>query len=153
LPRNFVATATLSGANEVPPVTDTDAGGVAVYRLSADGMTLRYTLVVVNLTTPPVAAHIHAPAPPGVNASVVAFLLPPNPRSSCAQVTATVLRCVGEITAANLVGPLAGHPLSDLIAIMADGNSYTNVHTTRHTGGEIRGQNDPLLPASLDLAG
>ena len=57
----------------------------------------------------------------------------------------------GTITAANLVGPLAGHPLSDLIAEMRAGNTYTNVHTNDGVappntgpgdfpGGEIRGQ-------------
>jgi hypothetical protein len=153
LPRIFVATATLSGANEVPPVTDTNASGVAIYRLSADGLTLRYTLVAVNLTSTPMMAHIHASAPPGVNAPVVAFLFPPNARSSCPQATATALHCVGEITAADLVGPLAGQPLSALIDAMAAGNSYTNVHTMKHGSGEIRGQNAPTFPASLGLAG
>jgi len=57
----------------------------------------------------------------------------------------------GTITAANLVGPLAGHPLSDLIAAMEAGNAYVNVHTNDGVappntgpgdipGGEVRGQ-------------
>jgi hypothetical protein len=28
---------------------------------------------------------------------------------------------------------------------MAAGQTYTNVHTTRHPEGEIRGQNEPLV--------
>ena len=145
-PRVVAATATLSGAEEVPPVTDTAGGGVAVYRLSPDGRTLRYTLVAVNLTSAPTAAHIHAPAPRGQNAGVVAFLFPaPNARSSCAQTTALVLRCQGELTAADLRGSLAGQPLSALVALLAAGQTYTNVHTARYPGGEVRGQNDPVL--------
>ncbi len=145
-PRVVVATATLSGAEEVPPVTDTTGSGVAVYRLSPDGTTLRYTLLAVNLTSPPVGAHIHAPAPRGQNAPVVAFLYPaPNPRSRCSQATALVLRCEGEITAADLRGPLAGQPLSALVALLAAGQTYTNVHTVRYPAGEVRGQNDPIL--------
>ena len=141
-----VATARLSEAEEVPPVTDTTGRGTAVYRLSPDGTTLRYTLVAVNLTTPPTAAHIHAPAPRGQNAPVVAFLFPaPNARSNCTQTSALVLRCQGEITAADLRGPLAGQPLSALVALLAAGQTYTNVHTTRYPGGEVRGQNDPIL--------
>ena len=57
----------------------------------------------------------------------------------------------GTITAANLRGPLAGQPLSALIAQMRAGNTYVNVHTNDGVappdtgpgdfpGGEIRGQ-------------
>lgn len=141
----FVATATLSGRQEVPPVLATRGSGLALYRLSADGTALRYTLVAVQLTTPPVMAHIHASAPPGVNAPIVAHLFPPNAHSSCTRTSTFLLRCEGKIVAGDLEGPLAGQPLSALIAIMASGNSYTNVHTTRHPGGEIRGQNQPLV--------
>jgi CHRD domain len=145
----FVASATLSGREEVPPVLDTRAGGVALYQLSPDGAALEYTLVAWELTTPPVMAHIHAPAPRGQNAPVVARLFPPNPRSSCSSASALLLRCTGRITAADLEGPLAGRPLGALIELMAAGQSYTNVHTTRHPDGEIRGQNEPLVRVGL----
>ena len=63
----------------------------------------------------------------------------------------------GTITAANLIGPLAGHPFSDLIAAMKAGGTYVNVHTNDGVdgintgpgdfpGGEIRGQIRPLGP-------
>jgi hypothetical protein len=144
-PRVLVATAHLSGAEEVPPVTDTAGGGLAVYRLSPDGTTLRYTLVAFNLTMPSTAAHIHAPAPRGQNAPVVALLFPaPNARSNCTQTAAFVLRCQGEITAADLQGTLVGQPLSALVALLAAGQTYTNVHTMRYAGGEVRGQNDAV---------
>ena len=56
-----------------------------------------------------------------------------------------------EITAADLVGPLAGQPLSALIDAIDAGNIYVNVHTNDFVdppntgagdfpGGEIRGQ-------------
>jgi hypothetical protein len=59
----------------------------------------------------------------------------------------------GTFTAADLRGPLAGHPLSDLIAAIVAGNTYVNVHTDDGVappntgpgdfpGGEIRGQLD-----------
>jgi hypothetical protein len=55
------------------------------------------------------------------------------------------------ITSSNLVGLLAGHPLSDLIDAMENGSAYVNVHTNDFVdppntgpgdfpGGEIRGQ-------------
>jgi len=145
----FVATANLSGRQEVPPVLDTSGSGVAVYRLSPDGTALQCTLVAVQFMTPPVMAHIHASAPPGVNAPVVAHLFPPNAHSSCSSTSTLLLRCEGRILAGDLEGPLAGQPLSALIAMMATGNSYTNVHTTRHPGDEIRGQNQPLVNLSV----
>jgi hypothetical protein len=46
----------------------------------------------------------------------------------------------GNITAANLEGPLAGQQLTDLIDIMDNGTAYVNVHTKDFPLGEIRGQ-------------
>jgi hypothetical protein len=46
----------------------------------------------------------------------------------------------GVITDANLVGLLAGQTLADLIAEIAAGNAYVNVHTSQFPGGAIRGQ-------------
>jgi CHRD domain len=142
---SFVAVAHLSGSNEVPPVVDTRARGVASYRMAPDGTALEYTLLVANLTSAPQAAHIHAPAEPGRNAPVVAVLFQPDAHSSCHHDTALRLHCSGRITAADLVGPLTGRPLSALRALMADGQSYTNVHTARHPSGELRGQNQPRI--------
>jgi hypothetical protein len=46
----------------------------------------------------------------------------------------------GTFTAANLIGPLAGQPLSALIDAIRAGNTYVNVHTEVSPGGEIRSQ-------------
>ena len=46
----------------------------------------------------------------------------------------------GEITAANLVGPDKGKPLSVLVKAIQDGDAYVNIHTQEHKSGEIRGQ-------------
>jgi hypothetical protein len=46
----------------------------------------------------------------------------------------------GTITAANLVGALAGQPLSALVEALSSGGAYVNVHTQQNPGGEIRGQ-------------
>ena len=67
----------------------------------------------------------------------------------------------GTITAADLVGPLAGQPLSALIEEMPAGNTYVNVHTDDGVappntgpgdfpGGEIRGQIRLLGPDSTN---
>ena len=139
----------LTGTDEVPPpgvVIDTLAQGQAIFRLSPDGTILYYKLIVANINNV-VASHIHVGAV-GVNGPVVAFLAGPFPAGGGR--TDGVL-AEGTITAANLVGPLAGHPLSDLIDAMRAGNTYVNVHTNDGVaptntgpgdfpGGEIRGQ-------------
>jgi hypothetical protein len=125
--------APLSGAEQVPPVA-TDASGHAIFEVNPGGTSLTYWLIVNGLTNV-TAAHIHLGAR-GTNGPVVAFLYggPTIPGRFVG------LLAHGTITAANLVGPLKGHPLSDLLAAMAAGNTYVNVHTTAEPGGAIRGQ-------------
>ncbi len=130
--RPLIFTAQLSGDNEVPP-RDTLGRGEATFFLNPDGTQLDYRIIVANIDNV-VASHIHV-APAGVNGPIVAPLF-----SGAAAGRADGILAEGTITAANLRGPLAGHPLSDLIAAMEAGNTYTNVHTTQFPGGEIRGQ-------------
>ena len=135
----------LIGANEVPP-RDTLAQGQAIFKLSEDGLTLEGRLIASNIDNV-VASHIHR-GPADANGPVVAFLfgavLPGGGAQDGVLSTPT-------ITAANLVGPLAGQPLSALIAEIEAGNAYVNVHTNDGVapidtgpgdfpGGEIRGQ-------------
>ena len=46
----------------------------------------------------------------------------------------------GNITSANLEGPLAGKKMSDLISLIKNDNAYVNVHTEANPQGEVRGQ-------------
>jgi CHRD domain len=126
--------ATLEGKQEVPPV-DSDAKGLAIFRLSNDGTELDYKVIVANIEDV-TAAHIHL-APKGENGSIVVFLF--NPETPTDGRTNGVL-AKGTITSADLVGPLEGATLSELIDEMEAGNTYVNVHTAEHPGGEIRGQ-------------
>jgi hypothetical protein len=144
----------LSGNQEVPPVgvvIDTRAKGQAEFKLSKDGTELRYKLNVSKIKNV-FQAHIHM-APAGTNGPIVVWLFP-----STAPVPGPVgggrfngKIAEGAITAANLVGPLAGQPLSALVDAIQAGNAYVNVHTNDGVapantgpgdfpGGEIRGQ-------------
>jgi CHRD domain len=138
-------TAHLSGSGEVP-ANDTLAQGQAIFHLNDDG-TISYKLIVANIDNVFVA-HIHL-APEGVNGPVVVFLFGPTALGGGR--ADGVLVADGTITAASLTGPLAGHPLSDLIAAIEAGNTYVNAHTNDGVpppntgpgdfpGGEIRGQ-------------
>ena len=124
----------LTGSEEVPP-RDTVAHGNAQYHVANDGLSVSYKLIAVNIDNV-VAGHIHL-APFGVNGPVVVPLV----SASACETMPNGIKCEGTFTAADLVGPLQGHPLSDLLDAMENGGTYTNVHTTQFPGGEIRGQN------------
>lgn len=134
-PRNFRAH--LSGGNEVPPA-DTLAQGQAIFQLSKDGTELHYKLIAANIDNM-LQAHIHL-APEGANGAVVAWLYPSGPPATLIPGRFSGVLAEGTITAASLVGPLAGQPLSALIDAIQAGNTYVNVHTTQFPPGEIRGQ-------------
>jgi len=140
---NFVAH--LSGDDEVPANASL-ANGQAIFKLSKDGTELHYKLIVANIDNV-VASHIHV-GPAGVNGPVVAFLYGP---AAAGGGRFDGVLAEGTITAANLTGPLAGQPLSALLAEMQAGNTYVNVHTNDGVaptntgpgdfpGGEVRGQ-------------
>lgn len=140
---NFIAP--LAGEQEVPPRV-TLGRGVGIFHVVNDGTEIAYRLNAANITNV-VASHIHLGAA-GVNGPVVAFLF--GPAAPGGGRTDGPL-AQGTITAANLIGPLAGEPLSALIEEMKSGNTYVNVHTNDGVdptntgpgdfpGGEIRGQ-------------
>ena len=127
----------LSGGEEVPPV-DTRAQGQAVFQLSRDGSELSYRLIVANIQNV-TQAHIHM-APRGENGPVVAWLYPEGPPAELIPGRFNGVLATGTITADDLVGPLAGAGLEDLIEAMLAGDLYVNVHTSQFPPGEIRGQ-------------
>jgi hypothetical protein len=146
--RNFSVHAT--GAFEVP-VRDTGAQGQATFHLSHDGESLSYRLNVANIENV-IMAHIHNAAP-GVNGDIVVWLYPSTAPNEPADPGGGPIQgsiADGVITAADLVGPLAGKSIADLVALLQSGNAYVNVHTNDGVdpantgpgdfpGGEIRG--------------
>lgn len=134
-PRNFRAH--LSGRAEVPP-TETRAQGQAIFQLSRDGMSLNYKLIVANIENV-FMAHIHL-APAGQNGPIGVWLYPSSPPSQLIPGRSDGPLAEGNITANDLVGPLAGEELAQLLMEMSDGNTYVNVHTTQNPSGEVRGQ-------------
>jgi hypothetical protein len=150
----------MTGAEEVlnvpagaPTPADSRAQGQAIFRVSDDGLSVDYKLIVANIDNV-FMAHIHM-APAGTNGPIVVWLYPstavaPGPVGQ-GRIDGVIAQ--GTFTAANLVGPLAGHPLSDLLAAIQSGRAYVNAHTNDGVaptntgpgdfpGGEIRGQLD-----------
>ncbi|WP_410771267.1 CHRD domain-containing protein [Fontibacillus sp. BL9] len=123
----------LNGRNEVPPVR-TIATGNATFRLNRTGDRLFFCLIVRNINQV-TQAHLHL-GRKGVNGPVVAFLF--GPSKFGISVKRGVVR--GTLTSNDLVGPLSGKTIRDLIREFERGNSYVNVHTIQHPDGEVRGQ-------------
>jgi hypothetical protein len=139
---NFVAT--LSGGQEVP-ARDTQAVGVATFKLSEDGTTLRFKLNVANLDNA-FAAHIHCGAV-GVNGPVGVTLFMGAPAGGV--VNGTLAQ--GTVTAPDPGNGCGWTDLAAVLAAMGSGDTYVNVHTNDGVappntgpgdfpGGEIRGQ-------------
>jgi CHRD domain len=142
----------MEGAQEAPVPRDTHARGNAIYKLSDDGSRIEYRLVVANIENV-FMAHIHM-APAGVSGPIVVWLYPGTTPGVTAPLGGGRIDGVivqGSLGASDFIGPLAGHPLSDLLALMRSGGVYTNVHTNDgdlvvnegpgdFPAGEIRGQ-------------
>ena len=129
--------ADLSGDHEVPIVLTT-AEGEATFKLSKDGKSLNYKLQVHDIQNVTMS-HIHL-APTGVNGPVVAWLYPAQPPAQLIPGESNGVIAKGTLTKANLVGPMAGKEIADLVAAIQAGNAYVNVHTSAHPAGEMRGQ-------------
>jgi hypothetical protein len=123
----------LSGGNEVPSVA-TNAQGQVTFHVRPDGLSIDYKLIAADIENVR-ASHIHLAAE-GVNGPVIVFLF----GGPTIQGPFNGVLAEGTITAANLIGPMAGQTISDLLAQLEAGNLYVNVHTDANPGGEIRGQ-------------
>lgn len=123
----------LSGDQEVPPV-ETRATGQAIFKLSKDGSELTYKLIVANIENVTMA-HIHF-APAGQNGDPVVWLYPDTPPPVLIEGRTNGILAQGVITSENITDMT----LEVLLANMAAGNTYVNVHTSEFTRGEIRGQ-------------
>jgi CHRD domain len=109
--------ATLSGAQEVPPVSSPGTGSAEVV-VNPSAMAMTYRVTYAGLSGPATAGHIHGPAPAGQNAGVKV----PFPSVAQSPVTGG--------------GMLTAEQYADLKA----GRYYVNIHTAANPGGEIRGQ-------------
>jgi len=136
--------APLSGDEEVP-ARDTQATGVAKFKLREDGAALLFKVNVANIENA-FAAHIHCGAV-GLNGPVGVTLFLGAPAGGAVNGTLTE----GTITAPDPGNGCGWVDLTAVLAAMGSGNTYVNVHTNDGVpppntgpgdfpGGEIRGQ-------------
>lgn len=158
-----VFTANLTNGQEVTPVTLTNAltglprpmsFGFATLTLNASQTELMLVATIHEIdvtgtqTADPndnlLAAHIHAPAPPGTNAGVVwgFFGAPDNDVApSDLVVTPFATGVGGTFTSVwNLGEGNGGTTLAAQLPNLLGGLAYLNYHTLENPGGEIRGQ-------------
>lgn len=138
---NFVAHLKWDPNNTDPDCQNAPGTGLARFQLKSDG-TMTFKLIVSRIENVTVA-HIHQQAVGSLAGPPVLWLfpstLPPTtPPTPVAGVTNGIL-AQGSVTSANLVGPLAGKTMDDLVAAVQSGRAYVNVHTSRCPAGEIQG--------------
>jgi hypothetical protein len=142
--------ARLQGFQENPSIS-TRGRGELTLRIDEEAKTISYRLTYERLegvapTFPNgvvIQAHIHVAAR-GVNGGVSAFLCGNANTGPCPTQPGEV---EGVIEANDIVGPTAqgidpgeATAFRELVRAIRQGYAYGNVHTTRWTGGEIRGQ-------------
>ena len=150
-------TATLTGAQEVPP---SGSPGIGSALVTLDTVTNLLTVNVsfAGLVSPTIASHIHCCTLPGANA-MVATAVPTFPGFPLG-VTAGTYLMTFDLTLASTYNPafitahggtVAGAQAA-FIAGLTSGQTYLNIHTNQFQGGEIRGQLQAIPePASVLL--
>ena len=137
--------ADLAGFGEVPAVSSTGHGQF-VAQIDAQDGTFTYELSYDELEGSVTQSHIHF-GQLSVNGGVMIWLCGtatnpgPGGTPACPAPGDSVSRTVG---AADVVGPagqgVAAMEWEEALAALRGGVAYANVHTTKHPGGEIRGQ-------------
>jgi ABC-type proline/glycine betaine transport system substrate-binding protein len=117
MPGSGATRVTLSGAEEVPPVT-TSGSGSGSFRVGADGSV---SGSVTTTGVPGMAAHIHQGAK-GQNGPVIVPLTK---------------------NGDTYIAPAGAKFTAAQLQAFKSGNTYVNVHTSEHKGGEVRGQLEP----------
>jgi hypothetical protein len=129
--------AQLTGGEQVPSVATAASGTISLW-LNPAGTEIRYKLTVTDLNNVTMA-HLHLGAL-GKNGPPVVWLYPSAPPPKEIDGPSNGVLSEGSVNAGNLVGPMAGKAIGDLVAAIKAQNIYVNVHTREHSAGEIRGQ-------------
>jgi uncharacterized protein (TIGR03382 family) len=138
-------TTTLSGANEVPPNVSTGTGS-ASFLVDDVANTITINISFSGLSTPDAAAHIHCCVAPGGNAGV-ATEIPSFAGFPLGVTSGSFINQVFSLNDSTFYNPAFIANNSGSVAIaeavllagMAAGDTYFNIHTTSSPGGEIRG--------------
>ncbi|CAN5377425.1 CHRD domain-containing protein [soil metagenome] len=148
-------TATLTGAQEVPP---NSSPGIGFALVTVDGNMMTVNVTFSGLISPTTVSHIHCCVPPGVNA-MVATTTPTFPGFP-AGVTSGMYMQTFDLTLASTYNPAfitaqggtVAQAQAAFLAGLLSGRTYFNIHSNASPCGEIRGQLVPE-PTTLVLLG
>jgi hypothetical protein len=121
----------LTGMEEVPPV-NTNSTGIALFELLNNH--LDFKVNVTNLENIK-SAQIHL-GEFGQNGEIIVSLL--KSLSPVDVHNGTLVE--GQVTPSELVGPLKGKTINELVQLFNNTKTYVNIHTEQFPNGEIRGQ-------------
>jgi len=123
-----------------PQAVQTTAQGAAVFQMSPDGNSMTFAIWAFDIQDV-TQAHIHL-GPQGQPGPIVVWLFPSpderQPRPMPGEFNG--LLATGTFTSDDLVGPMQGRTLNDLVQEMQAGNTFANTHTNANPDGEVRGQ-------------
>jgi hypothetical protein len=121
----------LTGMEEVPPV-NTNSTGIALFELLNNH--IDFQVNVTNLDNIK-SAQIHI-GEFGQNGAIIVSLL--KSLSPVDVQNGTLVE--GQVTSSDLVGPLKGKTINELVQLFNNTKTYVNIHTEQYPNGEIRGQ-------------
>ena len=121
----------LTGMEEVPPV-NTNSTGIALFELLNNHIDFKVNVTNLDKTT---SAQIHL-GEFGQNGEIIVSLL--KSLSPFDVHNGTLVE--GKVTPSDLVGPLKGKTINELVQLFNNTKTYVNVHTEQYPNGEIRGQ-------------
>ncbi|MBN1631503.1 MAG: CHRD domain-containing protein [Thermoleophilia bacterium] len=127
--------ALLIGAESVPPVT-TVAEGTLDLTYNAEDEKLTFILKITKKLTNPTVATIYQGTPGASGDAVYTLYVADDPNEGTYQGTLAE----GTIIAMDLIGPLEGGTIADLLALIEDGEAYVSVGNESHPVDAIRGQ-------------
>jgi hypothetical protein len=137
---------TLSSANEIPANGST-ATGTASITVDSVANTIVFNVAFSGLSSNDTAAHIHCCQPLGTNAGV-ATVMPSFPNFPLGVTSGSFSNQIFSLADVAFYNPAfvtanggtAASAEAALLAGMAAGQTYFNIHTSNNPGGEIRGQ-------------
>jgi hypothetical protein len=133
--------AIMLGFEEVPAVSSTGTGELRL-KINELDQVIDYELTYRDLEgTTTNASHIHI-AQPSVIGGVVAFLCGGGGKPACTPTSGAISGSIvpADIVAGASAQGVAAGEWSEVVRAIRAGATYVNVHTDKHTSGEIRGQ-------------
>jgi hypothetical protein len=119
--------------------TDSTTTGQAFFKVNSAGDLISYQLNIQGIENVTMA-HIHIAEEPGGDGPPAVWLYPSAPPAEIIPGSFSGLLGQGSFTEVELLGPLAGKTLDDLLIAIQENRAYVNVHTEQFGAGEIRGQ-------------